>query len=123
MSCDTSDSVVTRGTAIARNFGIEGLPVLTGWTCSAQLRYTSSRELIVNIPSVTELNAEYTNDKGEIIPANTEFVVRLTGEQMTIGDNSADISVTLAAELTNPATNENPEGSTEITIKQEWVYS
>lgn len=123
MSCNTSGSEVTRGTAIARNFGLEDLPVLTGWTCAAQLRYSSNRELIVDLPSVTELNLEYVNDDGVTIPANTEFVVRLTGEQMTVGDNSADISVTLAAQLTNPTATENPEGSTEITIKQEWVYS
>lgn len=123
MSCTTNGSEVVRGTAIARNFGLKGLPVLTGWTCAAQLRYSSNRELIVNLPSVTELNLEYVNDDGVTIPANTQFVVRLTGTQMTIGDNSSEVSVTLAAQLTNPTATENPEGSTEITITQEWVYS
>ena len=123
MSCTSSDSEVTRGTAIARNFGFGDGTILTGWTCAAQLRYTSNKELIVDLPSVTELNTEYVNDDGVTVPANTQFVVRLTGEQMTIGDNSAQISVTLAAQLTNASETQNPEGSTEIIIKPEWVYS
>jgi len=122
MTCDNSDSTVVRGTAIARNFGLEDGSVLTGWSCRAQLRYESSRELIADIASVTELNAEYVNEEGITMPANTEFVVRLTKEQMTVGDNSGDINVILGAELTSPNETQNPEGSTIIKITPEVVF-
>tara|TARA_R110000851_G_scaffold279659_1_gene432942 strand:+ start:169 stop:543 length:375 start_codon:yes stop_codon:yes gene_type:complete len=122
-TCSTIGSDVVRGTAMARNFGFADGTVLTGWTCAAQLRYSSNRELIADLPSVTELNPEYVNDKGETIPANTEFVVRLTGAQMTVGDNSSNIDCNLGAQLTSPDETQNPEGSTTITITPEWVYS